>query len=116
MTKLKALGAIVVSVLLAAAVASAQYLARDPGVRGGEPGAGGALAGLDGWQAAFFSAGLEAFSEEDSLAEGLGPRFNLTSCGGCHSQPAIGGAGPPRNPPYAPPPPFPPQPPPPSFL
>ena len=29
---------------------------------------------------------------------GLGPRFNLDSCGGCHSQPAIGGTSPAVNP------------------
>ena len=33
-----------------------------------------------------------------SLDEGLGPTFNLDSCGGCHSQPAIGGTSPRLNP------------------
>ena len=29
---------------------------------------------------------------------GLGPRFNLDSCGGCHTQPAVGGSSPAINP------------------
>jgi CxxC motif-containing protein (DUF1111 family) len=29
---------------------------------------------------------------------GLGPRFNLNSCAGCHIQPAVGGSSPPVNP------------------
>src|SRR5262249_11864795 len=33
-----------------------------------------------------------------NVALGLGPRFNLDSCGGCHAQPAIGGTSPPINP------------------
>ena len=32
------------------------------------------------------------------MADGLGPRFNLDSCGGCHAAPAIGGASPALNP------------------
>jgi len=69
-------------------------LSRDPGVRAGGPGAGGALAGLSSTQAAFFQAGAVDFAEEDGVAEGLGPRMNLDSCGGCHIQPALGGTSP----------------------
>src|SRR5262249_35639119 len=29
---------------------------------------------------------------------GLGPRFNMDSCAGCHAQPAVGGSSPPVNP------------------
>ncbi|MBV9724952.1 MAG: thiol oxidoreductase [Gammaproteobacteria bacterium] len=32
------------------------------------------------------------------MANGLGPRFNLNSCGGCHAQPAVGGTSPATNP------------------
>ena len=32
------------------------------------------------------------------MDEGLGPRFNLDSCGGCHAAPAIGGTSPAVNP------------------
>jgi mono/diheme cytochrome c family protein len=71
---------------------------RDPGVRGGEPGAGGPIAGLSVTQQAFFQHGLEDFSEAEDIAEGVGPRMNLDGCGGCHAQPAIGGTSPAVNP------------------
>ncbi len=74
------------------------YRAHDPGVRGGDPGAGGAIDGLTGTQRAFFNAGLAEFAEVENVADGLGPRMNLDSCGGCHSQPAIGGTSPAVNP------------------
>src|SRR5881397_1820976 len=98
MTRLNALVVIVVSVLLVAVGASAQFFARDPGVRPGPAGAGRMLDGLTGLQPDLFTAGLEEFQESDGLAEGLGPRFNLDSCVGCHSQPATGGTSPEVNP------------------
>lgn len=103
MAKLKVLIAIVVLVLLAVAGARAQFAAsnfgaKDPGVRGGSAGAGDMLTDLTTNQQAFFAAGKEAFEEIDSLSEGLGPRFNLDSCGGCHVQPATGGTSPDTNP------------------
>src|SRR4029079_4731106 len=72
--------------------------ARDPGVRAGAPGAGGALAGLNGQQNEYFVAGKEDFEEAEEVDEGMGPRMNLDSCGGCHSQPSIGGSSPAMNP------------------
>ncbi len=72
--------------------------ARDPGVRGGPAAAGGPIAGLVGNQQAFFEAGRADFAEVEEVDEGLGPRMNLDSCGGCHMQPAIGGSSPPVNP------------------
>ena len=73
----------------------------DPGVRPGVPGAGGPLAGLSTQERQRFSAGLEAFQEVLSVTgskpgteAGLGPRFNLDSCFGCHKQPALGGSSP----------------------
>src|SRR5437867_11447925 len=98
MTRLNALVVIVVSVLWVAVGASAQFFARDPGVRPGPAGAGRMLDGLTGLQPDLFTAGLEEFQEADPLEEGLGPRFNLDSCVGCHSQPAIGGTSPAVNP------------------
>src|SRR6266581_1728301 len=68
-----------------------QFRASDPGVRGGAAGAGGQLEGLSGTQAAFFTAGAVDFAEEENVPDGLGPRMNLDSCGGCHIQPALGG-------------------------
>jgi CxxC motif-containing protein (DUF1111 family) len=70
----------------------------DPGVRGGGPGAGGQIAGLTANQAEYFRAGLDAFQEVDTIADGLGPRFNLNSCAGCHASPAPGGSSPALNP------------------
>src|SRR5579864_3265013 len=49
---------------------------------------------------AFFQAGLAQFNEHQTVTgdnPGLGPRFNLDSCGGCHSQPAPGGTSPNAN-------------------
>jgi CxxC motif-containing protein (DUF1111 family) len=70
----------------------------DPGVRGGPPGAGGPLPGLTAGEAAFFALGKEDFEEAEGVGDGLGPRFNLDGCGGCHTQPAIGGTSPAVNP------------------
>jgi CxxC motif-containing protein (DUF1111 family) len=72
--------------------------ARDPGVRGGAPGAGGPLTGLTPTEMTFFTRGLEDFSEVEDVADGLGPRMNLDGCGGCHAQPAVGGTSPAVNP------------------
>lgn len=90
---------------LAAAIASAfllpvigQELARDPGVRGGEAGAGGHLDALSANEIRFFELGKEDFEEAEEVADGLGPTMNLSGCGGCHSQPATGGTSPALNP------------------
>ncbi|HEY6001809.1 MAG TPA: di-heme oxidoredictase family protein [Anaeromyxobacter sp.] len=83
------------ALLLAAGLARA---ASDPGVRGGAAGAGGPLSGLTAQEAAFFAAGSDAFQEVDAVPGGLGPRFNMNSCAGCHAQPAVGGSSPAVNP------------------
>ena len=80
--------------VVAVAAASA---ATDPGVRAG-PGAGDPVPGLTTDQKTLFLAGQEAFAEVDALGDGLGPRFNLDSCIGCHSFPVHGGSAPPVNP------------------
>ena len=50
----------------------------------------------------FFSNGLKRFQNVETVASGantgLGPRFNLNACSGCHLQPAVGGSGPTTNP------------------
>jgi hypothetical protein len=74
------------------------FRAQDPGVRGGTAAAGGPLAGVTDYENEYFVAGKEDFEEADGVAEGLGPTMNLDSCGGCHSQPAIGGTSPAINP------------------
>lgn len=82
----------------------------DPGPRTGPAGAGGAIAGLSANETAFFLSSLDAFEEVDSVSgtepgtggKGLGPRFNMNQCSGCHIQPAVGGTSPsptsPQNP------------------
>src|SRR5262245_61773451 len=78
---------------------------KDPGVRPNPAGSGAPYPDLTLNQKVYFNAGLEAFNEVSSvqgtLADtepGLGPTFNLDSCGGCHAQPAIGGTSPAINP------------------
>jgi len=78
----------------------------DPGVRGGVAAAGGPLPGLNAIETAFFNAAQGVFEEVDSVSgaitgengKGLGPRFNLNSCAGCHAFPAVGGTSPATNP------------------
>ena len=80
--------------------------AKDPGVRGGAPGAGTALSGLTPAQLAQFQAAQAVFAEVDSVSgtmpgetgSGLGPSFNMNSCAGCHAFPAPGGSSPATNP------------------
>jgi CxxC motif-containing protein (DUF1111 family) len=47
---------------------------------------------------AVFNKGLTTFQEVETVANGLGPRFNASSCAMCHSQPAVGGTAPAMNP------------------
>src|SRR5262245_19578812 len=68
------------------------FTARDPGARGGGPGAGGMLPNLSTLEQRVFGVGKEAFEEVTSVQgtipdteAGLGPRFNLDSCAGCHA-------------------------------
>jgi CxxC motif-containing protein (DUF1111 family) len=70
----------------------------DPGVRGDPAGSGDPLPGLTDTEKAFFEVAKDVFQEVDAVPDGLGPRFNLESCSGCHSQPAIGGSSPATNP------------------
>ncbi|HTN71492.1 MAG TPA: hypothetical protein VMO00_10435, partial [Methylomirabilota bacterium] len=74
------------------------FSARDPGVRGGDAGAGDPFKTLSSTQLDFFNAGQEDFEELEKVADGLGPRMNLDGCGPCHSQPATGGSSPAVNP------------------
>src|SRR5215813_1604531 len=71
----------------------------DPGPRGGAPGAGTPIAGLTtGENDFFFRVATPPFNEVEGVAQGLGSRFNLNSCAGCHAQPAVGGSSPRTNP------------------
>ncbi len=97
-TSLVVLALLVVFVGLLSFPQAQSRAATDPGVRGGNAGAGLAIDGLSPRQMMFFDVGKEDFAEVEDVADGLGPRFNLESCGGCHAQPAIGGTSPASNP------------------
>src|SRR5881296_2893382 len=87
-------------------VSSDLFAARDPGVRTGPAGAGGMYTyGLTDIEQQMFGLGQDQFKEVQSVQGtipdtelGLGPRFNLDSCAGCHAQPAVGGTSPAVNP------------------
>ncbi|WP_248357497.1 di-heme oxidoredictase family protein [Anaeromyxobacter oryzae] len=79
----------------------------DTGIRAAAQGIGDPLPGLTAEELAFFQAGLQDFVVRASVQgdavipgteSGLGPRFNLDSCAGCHAQPAAGGTSPAVNP------------------
>ena len=89
---------LIAGVLVLVGCAAATQVTQAPGVRGGPPGAGGPLPGLTSAELAFFQAGLATFREVEAVKDGLGPRFNLDSCAGCHAQPATGGSSPFVNP------------------
>ena len=83
----------------------AKFTASDPGVRAGSNGAGGMLPGLSSLEQRVFGTGKEAFQQVASVQgtipdteAGLGPRFNLDSCAGCHAFPVVGGSSPAINP------------------
>ncbi|MEA3179434.1 MAG: hypothetical protein QOI59_2957 [Gammaproteobacteria bacterium] len=75
-----------------------EAFAADPGPRPRTGSEGGHLANMTANEIAFFNDGQVTFAEAENLADGIGPRFNLDSCGGCHIQPALGGTSPTTNP------------------
>ena len=84
-----------------AAVDSAQAAgAADPGVRplGATDTFGNPVAGLTTDQTTLFFAGQASFKQPEQVTDGLGPRFNLDSCVGCHAFPTHGGSSPAVNP------------------
>jgi CxxC motif-containing protein (DUF1111 family) len=97
MKTIKLASVLTLAVLFFAGTAFAQT---DPGVRSitgvnaGQPFASVAASPND---LAFFQTGFAQFNEHQTVTgdnPGLGPRFNLDTCGGCHSQPAPGGTSP----------------------
>src|SRR5690349_23971154 len=73
----------------------------DPGVRGGNAGAGHPLPGLTANEQIFFDVGQDDFNEAEGVGDGLGPRFNLDGCGGCNFPPGVGRRFGTANPPIA---------------
>jgi len=91
--------------MLPGGVSSDLFIARDPGVRTGPAGAGGMLSGLTDLEQQLFGVGQDQFKEVQSVQGtipdtelGLGPRFNMDNCAGCHAQPDVGGTSPAVNP------------------
>src|ERR1051325_2797459 len=83
----------VASILIGALVSApsyADFVAKDPGVRGGAAGAGGFVA-LTGGDLQLANDSREAFEETEGLGDGLGPRFNAEGCAQSHAFPASGG-------------------------
>jgi CxxC motif-containing protein (DUF1111 family) len=98
-------GSLFVAAFLVEAAVSAQsgpgVQATDPGVQAASRGTGAALPSVlvndNPGILAFFLDGQARFQDVESVSgstsNGLGPRFNSTSCVSCHGQPAIGGTG-----------------------
>jgi CxxC motif-containing protein (DUF1111 family) len=88
------------AVLFVAGMVSAQT---DPGVQSGNRGTGAALSSVlsnsPSGILSFFTDGQARFQAVESVSKnstgnnGLGPRFNATSCSACHAQPSVGGTG-----------------------
>src|SRR5207302_2152003 len=96
------------AVLFVAGMASAQT---DPGVQSGNRGTGAALSSVlsnsPSGILSFFTDVQKRFQDVESVSNsstgnnGLGPRFNSTSCSSCHAQPAVGGTGAATNPQFS---------------
>jgi CxxC motif-containing protein (DUF1111 family) len=73
----------------------------DPGVQPPPPNAGNPLPNLNLDETTLFTDAKAAFEAVEAIADGLGPRFNLNSCGGCHAFPTTGGTSPSVNPEFS---------------
>jgi CxxC motif-containing protein (DUF1111 family) len=71
------------------ALSSASLTGQNVPLRPGDP-----LPGITPREFDAFRMGLNAFTSVETVDDGLGPAFNGTSCGVCHSVPAIGGISP----------------------
>jgi CxxC motif-containing protein (DUF1111 family) len=80
--------------------AAANAAAADPGLRpaSSTDTFGNPMPGLTTDQTTLFFNGQATFKEQEQITDGLGPRFNLDSCVGCHAFPTHGGASPAVNP------------------
>src|SRR5260370_41727992 len=68
------------------------------GHRNGTTKYGGTHNGMSTSELAIFKQAQDTFNEVTGVAKGLGPRFNLDSCAGCHAAPVVGGSSPAINP------------------
>jgi CxxC motif-containing protein (DUF1111 family) len=94
--------AVVMSLLSWATLSAAAdaATAADPGLRAATTTDtfGNPIPGLSADQTTLFFNGQATFKEVETNATGLGPRFNLDSCVGCHAFPTHGGSSPAVNP------------------
>ena len=88
----------VVAILATLFFTGMAFAQTDPGVRSNTGvNAGQPFTSVTASDLTFFQTGLGQFNEHQTVTgdnPGLGPRFNLDSCGACHSQPAPGGTSP----------------------
>ena len=101
----KIVSILTLAVLFLPATISAQT---DPGVQSGNRGTGAPFSSVSlnspSGILSFFTDGQTRFQAVESVSgspsgnNGLGPRFNSTSCSSCHAQPAVGGSGAASNP------------------
>lgn len=61
---------------------------------GARPVLGGPIEGLTAAEKAAFERGKAVFRRRFTPEDGLGPRYNATSCESCHSVPVVGGSAP----------------------
>jgi CxxC motif-containing protein (DUF1111 family) len=104
----KLVSVLTLAVLFLVGMALAQT---DPGVQSGNRGTGAALSSVlandNAGILAFFTDGQKRFQDVESVSKspsgnnGLGPRFNSTSCSSCHAQPTVGGTGAAVNPQFS---------------
>jgi CxxC motif-containing protein (DUF1111 family) len=97
--------------LVALLLAGAALAQTDPGVQSGNRGTGAALSSVlsnnPSGILSFFTDGQKRFQDVESVSNspngnnGLGPRFNSTSCSSCHAQPSVGGTGAAVNPQFS---------------
>lgn len=92
--------AVAISLLSCSTVTIANAAATDPGVRptSATDTFGNPVPGLTTDQTTLFFQGQASFKQLETVTDGLGPRFNLDSCVGCHSFPTHGGSSPAVNP------------------
>jgi len=94
----------VAALVLAGTLTLSAQTAKDPGVRGGAPGAGGFQTQITDLEKLSEPSGTAQFAQAAQVTggpvtgNGLGPRFSGTSCAMCHAQPAAGGSSPKSNP------------------
>ncbi len=104
----KLVSVLTLALLFLAGMAFAQT---DPGVQSGNRGTGAAVSSVlsnsPSGILAFFTDGQKRFQDVESVSNspagnnGLGPRFNSTSCSSCHAQPTVGGTGAAMNPQFS---------------